>query len=99
MMDGEALEKQVNDIILKSGLTIIHSHFHQFGKLGGVTGAVILAESHFAIHCWPEKSYITLDCFVCNYNQNNRQKALNVFLEVENLFQPRYTKSYILNRE
>ena len=38
------------------------------GQRGGVTGVVLLAESHVAIHTWPELGNVTLDIYVCNFN-------------------------------
>ena len=48
-----------------SDATILHSHFHHFGPGFGVTGVMILAESHISIHTWPEKNYASVDIFMC----------------------------------
>jgi len=48
-----------------SGATIIASHFHQFGGHGGVTGVLMLAESHITVHTWPEAQYAAFDVFMC----------------------------------
>ncbi|MBF0247444.1 MAG: adenosylmethionine decarboxylase [Alphaproteobacteria bacterium] len=50
---------------LAAGATILHSHFHHFSPYGGVSGVVVLAESHISIHTWPEKSYAAIDVFMC----------------------------------
>lgn len=42
---------------------------------GGVTGAVLLAESHLAIHTWPELGTVTVDVFVCNLHTDNSARA------------------------
>ncbi len=47
-----------------SGATIITHNFHHFTPLG-VSGAVIIAESHLAIHTWPEHRYAAVDFFTC----------------------------------
>lgn len=47
-----------------TGATVLYSYIHPF-EGGGVSGAVILAESHMSIHTWPERSYISLDIYVC----------------------------------
>jgi len=44
--------------------TIIKAHFHQFVPQG-VSGSVIIAESHFNIHTWPENNYAAVDLFTC----------------------------------
>lgn len=68
-------------------LTVLGDHFHQFEN-GGVTGTVILAESHLAIHTWPETGSVTIDVYVCNYSQDNRSKARRLFEEMLKLLAP-----------
>jgi S-adenosylmethionine decarboxylase len=50
---------------IASGATILHSHFHHFTPNGGVSGVVVLAESHISIHTWPERDFAALDVFMC----------------------------------
>jgi S-adenosylmethionine decarboxylase len=50
---------------LAAGATILHSHFHHFTPNGGVSGVVVLAESHISIHTWPERGFAALDVFMC----------------------------------
>ena len=45
--------------------TILHSHFHHFGPGSGVSGVVVLAESHISIHTWPERNFAAVDIFMC----------------------------------
>ncbi len=59
----KALLKAAND----SGATIISSSFHQF-EPQGISGVVIIAESHFTIHAWPEYNYAAVDIFTCGDN-------------------------------
>lgn len=99
MVDANHLETVCKRIIDACNLTSVGSLFHQFGEDGGVTGAIILAESHFTIHCWPEKNYVTIDVFVCNYTQDNRIKARSVYDAVEFLFNPEYAKFNSIDRE
>jgi spermidine synthase len=40
-----------------------------------VTGTVLLAESHLAIHTWPETGSVTIDVYVCNFSADNSGKA------------------------
>jgi S-adenosylmethionine decarboxylase len=47
-----------------AGATIVTRTFHQFSPYG-VSGAVIIAESHLAIHTWPEHGYAAVDLFTC----------------------------------
>ncbi|MBU2542313.1 adenosylmethionine decarboxylase [Patescibacteria group bacterium] len=49
---------------LVSGATIVGQVFHRFIP-HGVSGAVVIAESHFSIHTWPEFGYAAVDLFTC----------------------------------
>lgn len=67
-----------------AGLTVLGDHFIQFDgadgtQHGGSTGAVVLAESHLAIHTWPERNSATLDVYVCNFTADNTGKAEAVY--------------------
>jgi len=48
----------------KSGATIIGEVFHSFAPQG-VTGTVVIAESHVSVHTWPEHGYVSVDIFTC----------------------------------
>lgn len=48
-----------------AGATILQAHFHHFGPGMGVTGVLMLAESHISIHTWPESGVAALDIFMC----------------------------------
>jgi S-adenosylmethionine decarboxylase proenzyme len=66
------------------GLTVLGDHFYQFEGLdatqvGGATGAVVFAESHLAIHTWPEQGGATLDVYVCNVTCDNSAKAERLY--------------------
>ena len=47
-----------------AGATIVNSAFHHFSPYG-VTGVLVIAESHIAAHTWPEYGYAAVDCFTC----------------------------------
>ena len=46
------------------GATIVSSNFHQFNPYG-VSGVVIIQESHLTLHTWPEYNYAAVDIFTC----------------------------------
>jgi len=48
----------------EAGATVLGESFHQFNPQG-VSGVVIIAESHLFIHTWPECSYAAVDIFTC----------------------------------
>ena len=48
-----------------AGATILHGHFHHFSPNGGVSGVLVLAESHISIHTWPERDFAAIDIFMC----------------------------------
>ncbi|HCA26751.1 MAG TPA: adenosylmethionine decarboxylase [Betaproteobacteria bacterium] len=97
--DAAHLRAHCIRLVEQAGLTIVGDYFHQFGQDGGVTGTVVLAESHLAIHTWPEKDYVTLDVYVCNYTSNNRPKARKLFNALVETFHPVNPHIRSVNRE
>src|SRR3954468_10786732 len=67
--------------------TTMDPTFHQF-EGSGFTGTVVLAESHLAIHTWPERQGLTLDVYVCNYSADNSGKARRLCEQLGEYFQP-----------
>ncbi len=63
----------------RHGFTAVGECFHRFPCGAGVTGVVVLAESHVAVHTWPEGGYVTLDVFACNHSCNNAARAEALF--------------------
>jgi len=61
----EHIDESLRAAAIATGATILHSHFHHFTPNGGVSGVVVLAESHISIHTWPERDFAALDIFVC----------------------------------
>jgi len=73
------------------GLTPVGQLFHQFGSVdepAGATGAVILAESHLAVHTWPELNAVTLDLYVCNFSRDNSAAARTACTQLIAAFAP-----------
>jgi S-adenosylmethionine decarboxylase len=58
------LEKHVNEAVRRAGATIVRSVFHRYAPQG-VSGVVVIAESHISIHTWPEYGYAAVDFFTC----------------------------------
>ncbi|MGL5232918.1 MAG: adenosylmethionine decarboxylase [Fusobacteriaceae bacterium] len=64
MRDPVLVEKFMNEAARRADATIVNSVFHHFNPYG-VSGAVIISESHLAIHTWPEYGYAAVDVFTC----------------------------------
>ena len=63
--DAPYLERLLRDAAERARLTVVSSEFHQFSP-HGVTGVLLLAESHVSIHTWPEHAYAAVDVFACD---------------------------------
>lgn len=60
----EFIEATMLEATRASGATIISHNFHKFSPYG-VSGVVVIAESHVSIHTWPEYNYAAVDIFTC----------------------------------
>lgn len=65
LKSAEIMQHVCNIAAEVAGATVITSHFHHFGEEHGVSGVVVLAESHISIHTWPETGYAAIDVFTC----------------------------------
>ncbi len=85
MTDVEALRVLCRSAVAQAGLQPVGELFHRFPSAaasgehsrhaGGITGVVLLAESHLAVHTWPELGAVTLDVYVCNHSADNTARA------------------------
>ena len=80
-----------------AGLTVVGERFFQF-EPQGVTGTVLLAESHVAIHTWPEAGFVTVDVYVCNYTTDNTDKAERLFQALEAVLKPSRKRFQAIHR-
>jgi len=62
----------------EAGATVLGESFHRFNPQG-VSGVVIIAESHLLIHTWPEHSYAAADIFTCG-NSVQPEKAAEILI-------------------
>ncbi len=92
LVDAGPLAELCRKAVADAGLTLVDEKFFTFpeweGQPGGVTGAVLLAESHVAVHTWPERSGVTLDVYVCNFTTDNSGKAERLMDDLIVAFQP-----------
>ncbi|MEN9762486.1 MAG: polyamine aminopropyltransferase [Pseudomonadota bacterium] len=92
LTDAAELASLCRDAVVQAGLTLVDEKYHTFpdhdGQPGGVTGAVLLAESHLAVHTWPERGGVTLDVYVCNFSTDNSRKAEQLLTDLLVAFAP-----------
>ncbi|MCG8307918.1 MAG: polyamine aminopropyltransferase [Cytophagales bacterium] len=62
--DVTFVEKAMLEAADRAGATVINSTFHHFSPFG-VSGVIVIQESHFSIHCWPEYGYASIDIYTC----------------------------------
>lgn len=102
LADRDALRALALRAVGEAGLAPVGELFHAFaspatgdpaarpgpGTPGGVTGVVLLAESHVALHTWPELAAVTLDVYVCNHAADNSARAEALLRTLEAAFAP-----------
>jgi S-adenosylmethionine decarboxylase len=81
----------IEQILLRAaqaaGATPIFSKFHQFGEGQGVTGVLLLRESHISIHTWPEHRFAAVDAFMCG--DSRPELAIGI---VQQAFKPQQSR-------
>jgi S-adenosylmethionine decarboxylase proenzyme len=101
-----ALRSLCLDAVGAAGLTPVGELFHRFapGAGGdgpapsGITGVVLLAESHLAVHTWPELGAATLDVYVCNLGADNSARAELLLAALIAAFAPASVERHALER-
>ena len=58
------VEQAMKEAAVKAGSTIVDAVFRRFAP-HGISGVVVIAESHLAVHTWPEYGYAAMDLFTC----------------------------------
>lgn len=79
IVDSEKVKKAFLKAAKDSGATVLDYSFHVF-EPQGVSGVVIIAESHFAVHAWPEHDFAAVDLFTCS-DSVDLQKAIQSIKE------------------
>ncbi len=88
LTDAAALRQLCIVSVGACGLHAVAELFHPFDAAGGVTGVVLLAESHVAVHTWPERGAVTLDVYVCNLGRDNAENASALLQALIDAFAP-----------
>jgi S-adenosylmethionine decarboxylase len=90
--DLDALRTLCLGAVADAGLRSVGSLFHPFvgedGQAQGVTGVVLLVESHLAVHTWPELRSVTADVYVCNLGADNSHRAQALMARLVAAFRP-----------
>jgi S-adenosylmethionine decarboxylase len=106
MTDPAQLRALCMAATLAAGLEPVGDLFHHFAPdarangapPSGITGVVLLAESHLAVHTWPEIGAVTLDVYVCNFQGDNSQRAHALLDALVAAFAPARVARQVLRR-
>jgi len=104
MTTPAALRSTCLAAVAAAGLTAVGELFHRFaaadtgGSVAGITGVVLLAESHVAVHTWPELGAATLDVYVCNLGADNSRRAEALLATLVDAFAPESVERHALER-
>ncbi len=106
LTDPGALRTLCLAAVRAAGLEPVGELFHRFAPTGGagsntpvgITGVVLLAESHLAVHTWPEIAAVTLDVYVCNLGTDNSARAHTLMDCLIAAFEPAQVQRHALQR-
>ena len=106
LTDTAALRTLCLAAVGAAGLEPVGELFHRFapaagaaaGAPVGITGVVLLAESHLAVHTWPEIAAVTLDVYVCNLGRDNSARAHTLIDRLIAAFEPAQIHRQALQR-
>jgi S-adenosylmethionine/arginine decarboxylase-like enzyme len=96
MTDEKALQALCEQAVSAAKLHSLGALFHSYSNQdtvdgaqeSGATGILLLAESHLAVHTWPELKAVTLDIYACNYGQDNSAKVEHLLNLLAEAFKP-----------
>jgi S-adenosylmethionine decarboxylase proenzyme len=103
LTDVDALRALCIAAVAEAGLARVAELFHRFapaaaGGQTGITGVVLLAESHLAVHTWPELGGVTIDAYVCNFGADNSARAHRLVEQLIAAFAPEAVQRQQLER-
>ena len=106
MTTATVLRSTCLEAVAAVGLTAVGELFHPFvagtshaaGAPAGITGVVLLAESHLAVHTWPEIGAATLDVYVCNLGADNSTRAESLLATLVAAFAPEVVERHAVER-
>lgn len=100
--DLEYVRQSMLEAAKRSKATIINDNFHQFSPQG-ISGVIVIAESHISIHTWPELGYASVDVYTCS-DKMDPQAAIDYLkqsFKAERVHQQQVTRGsrYIKNQK
>lgn len=102
LTDAGRLRQWCMEAVRASGLTAVADVVHAFPATaagpGGITVAVLLAESHLCLHTWPERGAITADVYVCNFGGDRSGRAEALMDAIDALFDPQSSQRRAVQR-
>ncbi|HID78863.1 MAG TPA: adenosylmethionine decarboxylase [Planctomycetaceae bacterium] len=93
LKEVSAIRCLMRQVVDASGFHVVGEQFHQFNP-HGVTGVLVLSESHFSIHTWPELGLVAADIFTCGEQQN----AVDAFQKLCDLLRPSKVTKRVITR-
>ena len=63
--DQDYIQKTLIEAADVANATIVKEYFHQFSPYG-ISGTLVITESHINIHTWPEHNFVAIDFFTCD---------------------------------
>nr|WP_236251050.1 adenosylmethionine decarboxylase [Jeongeupia sp. HS-3] len=75
LSEATAITAALHAAAAAAGATVLFGHVHPFGAGQGVTGVLLLMESHISIHTWPEHGFAAVDVFMCGDAKPERALA------------------------
>lgn len=97
LTDSKGFVAITNSILQTYELEKVGVIVHDFDN-DSFTISFCLKESHICIHTWPEYSQLTLDVYLCNYQQDNSQKVKDVMADYIAYFEATIIKDFEINR-
>ena len=85
--DMHDIEAFLAEKIIEGNMTILWKLFHDFrNPHWAFTGIFLLWESHFSVHTFPERNYISIDFYVCNHSKDVTREARGIIDDVISYF-------------
>ena len=79
LSDRDFLRNALLSACREAGATILGDSFHVFSPYNGISGVIIIAESHLSVHTWPEHGYAAVDIFACG-NSLRPERAVELMV-------------------